>query len=246
MDDAHRVRATSFGPAAAEYERGRPDYPDDAVDWMIPPGTHAALDLGAGTGKLTRSLAARGLAVTALDPSSEMLAQLSVSSPGVVTAEGRAESIPLTDSSADLATAAQAWHWVEPERAFPEVARVLRPGGTLSLVWNFRDNRTGWMTELARIITDREEAVEVDSSRPHHPMFEEFDYRIFPWSQTVTREELHDLVRSRSIFIVASAEERSRVLAELDLMLDTHPDVAGLAQYDLPYRTHAYRAKVKK
>jgi ubiquinone/menaquinone biosynthesis C-methylase UbiE len=231
MDDAHRVRATSFGPAAAEYERGRPDYPDDAVDWMIPPGTHAALDLGAGTGKLTRSLAARGLAVTALDPSSEMLAQLSVSSPGVVTAEGRAESIPLTDSSADLATAAQAWHWVEPERAFPEVARVLRPGGTLSLVWNFRDNRTGWMTELARIITDREEAV---------------DYRIFPWSQTVTREELHDLVRSRSIFIVASAEERSRVLAELDLMLDTHPDVAGLAQYDLPYRTHAYRAKVKK
>jgi ubiquinone/menaquinone biosynthesis C-methylase UbiE len=246
MDEAHLLRAASFGPAAAEYERGRPGYPDDAVDWMIPAGARDVIDLGAGTGKFTRQLEARGLSVTAMDPSAEMLEQLRAVSPDVATDEGTAENIPLPDASADLATAAQAWHWVDGDRAFPEVARVLRPGGTLSLVWNFRDNTSGWMRELAGIITDREESVEIDLIGPVSGQFEEFEYRIFPWSQTVSREGLRDLVRSRSIFIVASPEEQQRVLEQVDELLDRHPDVAGRDKYELPYRTHTYRAKVKK
>jgi ubiquinone/menaquinone biosynthesis C-methylase UbiE len=246
MDEAHRVRAASFGPAAAAYERGRPGYPEDAVEWMIPAGATTAIDLGAGTGKFTRQLVARGLTVTAIDPSLAMLDRLRGSTREVDTAQGTAEAIPLPDSSADLVTAAQAWHWVDDDLAFPEVARVLRPHGSLSLVWNFRDNTTGWMRELANIITDREENVEVGNIGASHPLFEEFEYRIFPWSQTVTREELLDLVRSRSIFIVASTDEQRRVIDGVTELLDTNPELAGLTEFELPYRTHTYRGRVKK
>jgi SAM-dependent methyltransferase len=246
MDEAHQTRAASFGPAAAEYDRGRPTYPGDAVDWMIPAGTKTVVDLGAGTGKFTQLLVARGLEVTAVDPSEGMLAQLRASVPGVATAEGTAETLPLPDDFADLVTAAQAWHWVDREHGFPEVARVLNPGGSLALVWNFRDNRDGWMSELAGIIIDRDERVEVENVRPAHPQFEEFEYRIFSWSQTLTREGLIDLVKSRSIYLVASPEEQRSVLDRVGELLDSHPELAGRTTYELPYRTHSFRARVKK
>ncbi|MCU1597983.1 MAG: putative methyltransferase [Glaciihabitans sp.] len=246
VDEAHQTRAASFGPAAAEYDRGRPSYPADVVDWMIPAGTKTAIDLGAGTGKFTQLLAARGLEVTAVDPSEGMLAQLRASVPGVVTAGGTAEALPLPDDFADLVTAAQAWHWVDGERGFPEVARVLNPGGSLALVWNFRDNRDGWMNELAGIIIDRDERVEVENVRPAHPQFEEFEHRIFSWSQTLSREGLVDLVKSRSIYLVASPEEQRSVLDRVGELLDSHPELAGRTTYELPYRTHSFRARVKK
>lgn len=246
MDESNKARAASFGVAAAEYERGRPGYPDVAVDWLIPAGTRSVVDLGAGTGKFTRSLAARGLMVTAVDPSAGMMAELRASSPDIRALEGTAESIPLPDNSVELATAAQAWHWVDGDRGFPEVARVLKPGGSLSLVWNFRANTSGWMEQLAKIIDDREEGVEVDSIRRSHPLFEEFDYEVFPWSQTLTRDGLLDLVRSRSVFIVASPEEQQSVLARVNELLDTNPEVAGTTSFELPYRTHAFRGRVRK
>jgi SAM-dependent methyltransferase len=246
MDEAHQTRAASFGPAAAEYDRGRPSYPGDAVDWMIPAGTKTAVDLGAGTGKFTQLLVARGLEVTAVDPSEGMLAQLRASVPGVATAEGTAEMLPLPDDFADLVTAAQAWHWVDGERGFPEVARVLKPGGSLALVWNFRDNRDGWMKRFGEIISDRDEGLEVDGVRRAHPQFEEFEYEVFSWSQTLTREGLIDLVKSRSIYLVASPDEQQSVLDKVGELLDSHPELAGRTTYELPYRTHSFRARVKK
>jgi SAM-dependent methyltransferase len=246
MDETYKARAASFGVAAAEYERGRPSYPDAAVDWMIPAGTRSVVDLGAGTGKFTKSLVERGLMVTAVDPSAGMMAELRASSPDVRALEGTAESIPLPDNSVELATSAQAWHWVDDELGFPEVARVLKPGGSLSLVWNFRANADGWMKELAAIIDDREENVEVESIRRAHPLFVDFEYEVFPWTQTVTREGLLDLVRSRSVFIIASPDERGRVLEGVNQLLDTHASTIGRTSFDLPYRTHAFRGRVKK
>ena len=110
------------------------------------------LDLGAGTGKLTTRLVERGLDVVAVDPIPEMLEVLSNSLPDTPALLGTAEEIPLPDDSVDAVLVAQAWHWFDPERAVKEVARVLRPGGRLGLVWNTRDERLGWVKDLGRII----------------------------------------------------------------------------------------------
>ena len=145
-------RSLSFGAEAAAYERGRPSYPPEAIDWLLPPDARDVLDLGAGTGKLTTRLVERGLGVVAVDPIPEMLELLSNSLPDTPALLGTAEEIPLPDDSVDAVLVAQAWHWFDPERAVKEVARVLRPGGRLGLVWNTRDERLGWVKDLGRII----------------------------------------------------------------------------------------------
>ena len=146
------VRAGSFDSAAGLYERGRPPYPPAALDWLLPPGALRVLDLGAGTGKLTRQLVACGLDVVAVEPLDGMRAELARAVPGARLLAGSAERIPLADGAVDAVVAAQAWHWVDPPRAVPEVARVLAPGGTLGLMWNERDERESWVAELGRII----------------------------------------------------------------------------------------------
>src|SRR6516162_4240881 len=122
-------RSLSFGSAAAAYERGRPSYPPEAIDWLLPRGARHVLDLGAGTGKLTTRLVERGLEVVAVDPIPDMLEVLRASLPETRALLGTAEEIPLADNSVDAVLVAQAWHWVDPGRAILEVARVLRPGG---------------------------------------------------------------------------------------------------------------------
>lgn len=150
----HQRQASSFGAAAAAYERGRPPYPAEAIDWLLPDGASRVLDLGAGTGKLTRLLRDRGLDVLAVEPSAGMREQLARAVPDVPLHAGSAEEIPLADGSVNAVLVAQAWHWVDLSRAVPEVARVLVPGGRLGLVWNIRDEREDWVAELGRILHD--------------------------------------------------------------------------------------------
>jgi SAM-dependent methyltransferase len=132
----HPQAATGFARAAAAYERGRPGYPDDAVDALVAalPGRDV-VDLAAGTGKLTRALAARGCAVVAVEPVAEMRAAIA---PPARAVAGTAEAIDLPDASADGVTVAQAFHWFDGPRALAEIHRVLRPGGVLALIWNRR------------------------------------------------------------------------------------------------------------
>jgi len=132
----HPVAATGFARSAGAYERGRPDYPDAAVDRLVAalPGTQV-VDLAAGTGKLTRALVARGCDVVAVEPVAEMRAAIA---PPARAIDGRAEAIGLPDASADAVTVAQAFHWFDGPRALAEIHRVLRPGGVLALIWNRR------------------------------------------------------------------------------------------------------------
>ncbi|MDH5334239.1 MAG: class I SAM-dependent methyltransferase, partial [Thermoleophilia bacterium] len=139
--DERRGRATSFAEVADAYERGRPGYPGEAVAWLVGEPPRDVVDLGAGTGKLTRSLVAAGHRVTAVEPLPEMLERLRVAAPEAAAVPGTAEAIPLPDASADVVVSAQAFHWFDHDAALPESVRVLRPGGWLALVWNIRDDR---------------------------------------------------------------------------------------------------------
>jgi SAM-dependent methyltransferase len=231
------AHARSFGSVASRYERGRPPYPPQAVDWLLPEDAHRVLDLGAGTGKLTRELAGRGLEVTAVDPSTGMLAELRRALPDVRAHIGTAERIPLPDDAVDVVLVAQAWHWVDPARAVPEVARILSPGGRLGLIWNLRDEREDWVGRLGRILDSAERRRALDVGPPFGPV----EVRDFPWSHRIGPDQLLDLVASRSRVILLPSDERAAVLAQVRQLLATHPALVGRALIDLPYVTQCAR-----
>jgi SAM-dependent methyltransferase len=229
--------ANSFGAVADVYERGRPPYPAEALDWLLPGGASHVVDVGAGTGKLTRQIRDRGLRVTAVEPSEGMRAELSRVLPDVPVLAGTAEALPLPDHSADAILCAQAWHWVDPARAVPECARVLTPGGRLGLIWNLRDHREDWVRQLGEIINSPEMIREDHLGGP-------VETRDFAWTHEIGLDRLLDLVASRSYVILLGAEERAELLARVRSLTETHPALAGRTTFAMPYVTHCVRAEL--
>jgi SAM-dependent methyltransferase len=229
------------------YERGRPPYPSEAVDWLLAGAGPRVLDLGAGTGKLTRQLLARGLDVTAVEPSDGMREQLTAVVPGVRALAGTAESIPLPDRSVDAVVVAQAWHWVDTRRAVPEVARVLAPGGVLGLVWNLRDERVDWTARLGRLLRTGDVpptgGVGVDALAEHSDLFETVETYAREWRYDLGHEDLIDLVASRSYVITMPSAERAALLSRVRDLITSHPALAGRDRIEMPYLTHCYRAR---
>ena len=246
-DEHRRAQAASFGAAADAYERGRPPYPPEAIDWLLPAGAVRVLDLGAGTGKLTRQLTGRGLDVTAVEPSEGMREQLGRAVPGVRALAGTGERIPLPDRSVDAVLVAQAWHWVDPAQAVPEVARVLRPGGRLGLVWNVRDERTDWVAGLGAILrrSDGARVSSTVSAAPQvSPPFGPLERRDVEWVHHLSPDELTDMVASRSYVITMPAADREKLLNELRHLTRTHPALAGAGEIAMPYVTRCWRAQL--
>ena len=241
------MQAASFGAAADAYERGRPPYPAEAIDWLLPPGAMRVLDLGAGTGKLTRQLTGRGLDVTAVEPSEGMREQLGRAVPGVRVLAGTGERIPLPGRSVDAVLVAQAWHWVDPAQAVPEVARVLGPGGRLGLVWNIRDERADWVAGLGAILR-RSDGARVStnvSAEPRvGPPFGPLERREFGWVYHLSPDALIDMVVSRSYVITMPAADREKMLNELSHMMRTHPTLAGAGEIAMPYVTRCWRTRL--
>lgn len=243
MSDA---RATSFGAAADHYEAARPDYPFDAVAWMLeklPHGSRRIADVGAGTGKLTRVLVeAPGAEVVAIDPDATMLAKLRVTVPAVPTFVGTAESLPLPDASVDAIVLGQAWHWVDVAAASAEIGRALRAGGTLGLIWNSRDNRVDWVRRLTEVMhaSAAEELLDGVGPEVAEP-FGALESERWEWARPMTRAQLHRMADSRSHLITASDRDRAAIHTDMDALFDE----LGLDvddRIDLPYVTRAYRA----
>ena len=238
-DDEKRGPADSFALVAGSYERGRPGYPDEAVRWLVGDEPVDVVDLGAGTGKLTRSLVALGHRVTAIEPLPEMLELLPAAAPGAFAILGNAEIIPLPDASADVVTAAQAFHWFDHAVALPEIARVLRLRGRLALVWNTRDDREPWVAKLSATIGSES----IDRGDAEGPiaasgLFGPVDKTAFSWVQRLDRATLRELVVSRSYCASKPPEEREVVLTEVERLFDEHA-VAG--ELELPYVTECFR-----
>ncbi|MGV0625514.1 class I SAM-dependent methyltransferase [Mycolicibacter minnesotensis] len=237
-----RDRSLSFGSQAAAYERGRPSYPPEAIDWLLPAGARDVLDLGAGTGKLTARLVERGLDVVAVDPIAEMLEVLATALPDTPALLGSAEQIPLPDNSVDAVLVAQAWNWFDAGRAIPELIRVLRPGGRLGLVWNTRDDRLGWVKQLGAIIGSEDARGVIDAGVSLPEPFGPIENHQVEWTNYLTPQALIDLVASRSYCITSPDAVRTRTLEQVRNLLATHPALAGASGLAMPYVTVCMRA----
>jgi SAM-dependent methyltransferase len=240
-------QARSFGAAAEVYERARPPYPPEAVDWLLADAGRCVLDLGAGTGKLTRELVARGLDVTAVETSAGMRGQLALAVPGARALAGSAESIPLPDGGLDAVLVAQAWHWVDTRRAVPEAARVLTPGGVLGLVWNVRDERADWVAQLGRLMHPQgapaTAGVGAGAPTERPDLFAAVETYDVEWRYELGPGELVDLVASRSYVITMPASERDELLGEVRALAARHPALAGRERIAMPYVARCYRAR---
>ena len=235
------LAAAGFGldTHAERYERARPSYPAGAVSLLarelpIGPGRRV-LDLAAGTGKLTRLLVPLGADVVAVEPLAAMRSQLASSLPTVEALEGSAEAVPVPDASVDAVTVAQAFHWFDAPAALDELARVLRPGGGLGLLWNERDDTVPWVAELSRIMhwpTHRPYEPSTDwaalvASAGHYTPLRS---AIFTFDQELDTELLVDRVASSS-YIAAMDPMPQAVLLD-----DVRALVAGFPQpFALPY-----------
>jgi SAM-dependent methyltransferase len=236
--------AATFDTAAELYDSVRPGYAESAIDWVLPEPTGRVLDLAAGTGKLTSSLVARGWDVVAVDSAPNMLSLLRHRLPTVDARVGQAEQIPLPDGSVDAVVVSGAFHWFTRPAAEKEMARVLRSGGRLGLLWNRRDPDS-WVREVfddvLRTCGIRAEGYGREEVIPDARWFGPSERAAFAHIQTLRADQLADLLASRSYVIALSAGERAVLLDHVRKGVAQHVDLAAPA-VDVPYYTEAIRA----
>jgi len=249
--DEQLPRARSFGPVAAAYAEHRPGYPDSAIDWAL--GLVAdrneidVLDLGAGTGALTRTLVARpGTAVTAVEPDEEMLVELRRRVPTAAARAGSAEAIPLADAAVDAVLVAQALHWFDLDRALPEIIRVLRPGGVLAALWNADDDEVEWVAGYHAAATRGRPVPGVPRGRdrPDLPVWRGFgagERAEFRHVQRLTVEGLIAVLGTHSWALVSEPADRDATFGRIRAYLATRPETSG-GEFALPLVTTVLRA----
>ena len=244
MSDVHHAAARGFDLQADAYDRGRPGYPAEAIAFVIEtlrigPGA-TVVDLAAGTGKLTRELVPTGAELIAIEPVAGMREVLSRSLPDVLVTDGTAESLPLDDASVDGVVVAQAFHWFDGPRALAELARVLRPGGRLAVVFNVRDERDPVQAALERVWEPYRGDTPTHRTGAWQRAFEPADrftplvHRAFANDQRVSADQLVDRVVSVSFIATLDEAQRAAVEAEVRTLL------ADEAEVVLPYRTDVF------
>lgn len=243
----HDAAARGFAAGADAYERSRPDYPPEAVATVVDrlglrPG-RTVLELGAGTGKLTRLLVPSGARILALEPVLPMRAKLPAAVPSAELLDGTAEAIPLAASSVDAVVVAQAFHWFDAIRALSEIHRVLRPGGRVALAWNFRDESVPWVRALGDLVRqlagDEPQAWDRGwrDALARCALFTPFESSTSRHVHALPPDGVADRVSSISYVAAASPVAREAILADVATLLRSDPDTAGRHLVDLPYTT---------
>jgi SAM-dependent methyltransferase len=248
-------RACSFGVAAGQYAQHRAGYAEAAIRWCLAPVSDArpvrVVDLGAGTGILTGALARLGADVVAVEPDQAMLAELRRQLPGVRAVEGSAEALPLPDQSVDAVLCGQAMHWFDLDRALPEIARVLAPGGVLAGLWNVDDDRVGWVagltaisnsgTTLSRWRSTPDPDTERATLHAGSTWFAPAEEREFGNGQLRSTDSLVAAIATKSQLLIMDEAERARALAALRAFLHRQPETSA-GEFTLPLVTVALRA----
>jgi SAM-dependent methyltransferase len=246
----HDVAADGFDAQADTYDRVRPSYPPDVVDWFVERlrlrSGARALDLAAGTGKLTRLLAPLGADLVAVEPVAGMRRILHATLPGLSLVAAAAEALPFAAERFDAVTVAQAFHWFDVDRAFAELRRVLRVGGRVGIVWNARDRSRDWVDRVWAIMDRVEKRAPWRQHEQWHHSALGARTGFGPVHEATFWHEQHlgpaDVVaRIESVSHVAVLPEpaRARVLAEVRDLLATHPDTRGRDVLTVPYRVDA-------
>lgn len=248
----HDAAARGFSAGADLYVRGRPDYPAEVDRWLrdtlgLGPGTRA-VDLGAGTGKFTRRLAATGAAIVAIEPVAEMRDRLTAALPEAEATAGTAEAMPLPDESVDAVVCAQSFHWFSTPQAMAEIRRVLKPGGRLGLIWNQRDADVPWVARLGELFTP----YEGDAPRAWRggwksvfpaSGFGPLQRQDFVHAHTGSPEDvLIARVLSTSFIAALPPGKQDEIVAQVRALIASEPELAGREIVTVPYRTEAYSA----
>ncbi|MEU1236944.1 class I SAM-dependent methyltransferase [Micromonospora aurantiaca] len=254
-EDARRRHSSSFGAAATAYAEHRPDYAHAALRWALEPAPGVrVLDLGAGTGKLTATLAEVSDDVTAVEPDPAMLAELRRTLPDVRALAGSAEAIPLPDSSVDAVVAGNAMHWFDMAVAGPEIARVLAPGGVLAGLWNVVDDRVDWVAGLAAVSgsaaigpRDTPASWRAATAGMHLPKtgearFGSPEQAEFPHGQRRTADSLVATLATRAGMLVMPERERTEALDRIRAYLASRPETAD-GEFTLPMLTCVLRVR---
>jgi SAM-dependent methyltransferase len=242
VDDRGRARA--FDAVAAEYDRARPSYPVSAVRWLLGDRRLDVVDLGAGTGKLTAVLLAEQHRVVAVEPLASLRATLAAALPTCPVLAGSAEAMPLPDACADAVIVGQAFHWFDAAPALEEISRVLRPGGTLGLLWNFRDDSQAWMRDLAALLGQDGLPAGWTEQLTTMARVAAVEERAFALAHPVDRDILIALVSSWSTVASLAEPERHATLGRVGTLWDRHPDLGLGASATMRYRTEAYRVRL--
>jgi SAM-dependent methyltransferase len=252
-DEADHSRlARSFGSLAGDYDRLRTRPPASALDWLLPRRPGVFVDVGAGTGLFTRALAARAARVIAVEPDERMRGVLAARSPDFQVLAGTGESIPLPDASADGVFLSSAWHWMDPGKAIPEIARVLRDGARFGVIWTGRNRETDWLrpehwfaergvdrdsspAQLRSNIGQREDALPREGGA-----FTNIETHTFLFSQPMTPADLVEMLTTHSRVIAASPGDRERGSARARSAIDEL--FPGADSIDVPMRSRCWRA----
>jgi SAM-dependent methyltransferase len=246
----HQAAAKGFAKEAQAYARGRPEYPIALNQWLRDElkldETRTVIDLGAGTGKFTRRLLATGANIIAVEPVPEMLAQLTRAVPSVAARSGTAEKIPVNNGAADAVVCAQSFHWFATAAALQEIHRVLRPGGSLGLIWNVRDESADWTAAMSAIMNPFEGDAPQYRSGEWRRLFPAEGFsplreKRFPNGHTGPPEQvIVDRVLSTSYIAALERPQQHIVAARLRELIATSPSLKGRDEVTVPYETVAF------
>jgi SAM-dependent methyltransferase len=263
-------RAASFGAAASLYERYRPGPPGEVVDWILPRHVARVVDLGAGTGALTRLLIDKADEVVAVEPDDRMRSVLTEEIPGVRAVMGRGESMPLPDGCADAVLASSSWHWMDPVPTLHEVGRILVPGGILGALWSGPDPEGPFLVQAQALLAEQSKGDNSASSdRTGDPGSSEFaslimgdalrpvssleiplgvpfdppEHEVFMWDVALNADDMVGLLGTLSWIITMSEETRQGVIAEARRLLRELLGVEGDVTVDVAFRSDAWRSR---
>jgi SAM-dependent methyltransferase len=266
------TRSASFGGVASDYERYRPGPPVAAVDWILPTRVGRVVDLGAGTGALTRLLVDRANEVVAVEPDDRMRSVLAEEVPGARAVMGRGESMPVPDSYADAVLASSSWHWMDPIPTLNEAGRVLVPGGILGALWSGPDPDGPFLVQAEALLAEQSQAdaeaavgrkgegdpdggefaslIMGDAHRPTSSLeippgvpFAQPEHEVFTWDVALNADELIGLLGTFSWIITMPEETRKRVIAEARRLLRELLGVEGEVTVDVAFRADAWRSR---